>query len=64
MAGGLTEATRAELDELAHRFGEPRVVDTVIDDRFHEPIWKRDWAAWGRFRAIVHRVVHAALSRA
>ena len=31
-----------ELASLARRFGEPRLIDTVIDDRFREPIWKRD----------------------
>lgn len=38
----LTPAARAELEELARRFGEPHIVDTVIDDRFRDPIWKRD----------------------
>lgn len=38
----MTGAVRAELDELARRFGEPLVIDTAIDDRFREPIWKRD----------------------
>ncbi len=33
---------RAELDELARRYGAPVVVDTVIDDGFRDPIWKRD----------------------
>jgi NAD+ diphosphatase len=31
-----------ELDELARRFGDPRRVDTTIDDSFSDPIWKRD----------------------
>lgn len=42
MAGELDEATRSELADLAHRFGEPLALDTVIDDRFRDPIWKPD----------------------
>ncbi len=42
MGDRLTDAVRAELDELTRRFGEPHLVDAVIDDRFREPIWKRD----------------------
>jgi 8-oxo-dGTP pyrophosphatase MutT (NUDIX family) len=38
----LTAAARAELEELARLYGEPRRLDAVIDDRFREPIWKRD----------------------
>lgn len=42
VADRLTPAVRAELDDLARRFGDPLVIDTVIDDRFREPIWMRD----------------------
>jgi 8-oxo-dGTP pyrophosphatase MutT (NUDIX family) len=42
VAGELTQAVRRELDDLAKRYGRPIVVDAVIDDRFEEPIWKRD----------------------
>lgn len=38
----LTPAVRAELEGLARRYGDPLVLDTMIDDRFREPIWKRD----------------------
>lgn len=33
---------RAEIRDLASRFREPLVLDTVIDDRFRDPILKRD----------------------
>ena len=33
---------RAELDDLARRYGRPIVLETLIDDRFREPIWKND----------------------
>ena len=42
MTDRLTPAVRAELDDLAARFGRPVAVNAVIDDRFREPIWKRD----------------------
>jgi len=38
----LSAAIRAELDDLAQRFGAPRNVVATIDDSFKDPIWKRD----------------------
>lgn len=42
MAGELCAAVQEELRDLARRFGDPIVLDTVIDDHFRDPIWKRD----------------------
>ncbi len=49
----LTPAIRAELDELARRYGAPLVRETVIDDRFGDPIWKRD--RYGEVCMVVRR---------
>jgi 8-oxo-dGTP pyrophosphatase MutT (NUDIX family) len=42
VVGELDGAMQAEIRDLARRFGEPRALETVIDDRFRDPIWKRD----------------------
>ncbi len=38
----LAPEVSAELDELARRYGEPVALEAVIDDRFRDPIGKRD----------------------
>jgi len=38
----LSADTRREIAELAHRYGEPRVIDAMIDDGFDDPIRRRD----------------------
>ncbi|MDQ2952202.1 MAG: NUDIX hydrolase [Chloroflexota bacterium] len=38
----LTPDTQAELTELAERFGAPLTIDATIDDRFDDPIRRKD----------------------
>jgi 8-oxo-dGTP pyrophosphatase MutT (NUDIX family) len=42
VAGELTEAMRAEVEDLARRFGEPVRVDAKIHDGFFDPIKRPD----------------------
>ncbi len=59
MAGGLTEAARAEVHELALHYGEPIVIETVIDDRFRDPIWRRD--RYGEVCMVIRRAAGTLL---
>ena len=52
--GGWREITPGELPAVADFLGNLRTSGTMDIGG--------DWAAWGRFRAVVHRVVHETLS--
>lgn len=60
--GALDKSERIEEWKEIEISGLPRVADTLdnLTTQGAEDIGG-DWAAWGKFRAVVHRVVHQAL---